>query len=165
MLPHNLEKVISRIEEIENKFVSQRASLLEEGKVNRDANSATSETSFDDLIKEYAQKYQLDHRLARRLIEVESNFNPDAVSPRGAMGLMQLMPQTCQDLGVQDPFDEQENLEGGMRYLRGLLNQFGSLPLALAAYNAGPSRVKEYGDIPPFPETQEFVKKVIGERK
>ena len=75
---------------------------------------------------------------------------------------MQLMPQTCQDLGVKDPFDERENLEGGMRYLRGLLNQFGSLPLALAAYNAGPSRVKEYGGIPPFPETQRFVKKVIG---
>jgi len=161
MLPYNLEKIISRIGEIESRF-SQRVSSLEGRTIRGDDNYAASQDTFDDLIKEYAQKYQIDHRLAKRLIEAESNFDPDAVSPRGAMGLMQLMPQTCQDLGIKDPFDERENLEGGMRYLRGLLNQFGSLPLALAAYNAGPSRVKEYGGIPPYSETQEFVKKVIG---
>ncbi len=160
MVPCHLERLISRIGEIEEKFGSRRVSSLEARKTNVDSSSEA--TPFEDLIKEYAQKYQIDHCLAKKLIEVESNFNPDAVSPRGAMGLMQLMPQTCQDLGVKDPFDERENLEGGMKYLRGLLNQFGSLPLALAAYNAGPSRVKEYGDIPPFPETQRFVKKVIG---
>jgi len=159
VVPYHLEKLISRIGEIENKFGHPRVSLMEE---KRDRVNSSSKTTFDDLIKEYAQKYQIDHRLAKRLIEAESNFDPDAVSPRGAMGLMQLMPQTCQDLGIKDPFDERENLEGGMRYLRGLLNQFGSLPLALAAYNAGPSRVKEYGGIPPYSETQEFVKKVIG---
>ena len=159
MVPYHLEKLISRIGEIENKFGSPRVSSMEE---KRARVNSSSKTTFDDLIKEYAQKYQIDHRLAKKLIEAESNFDPDAVSPRGAMGLMQLMPQTCQDLGIKDPFDERENLEGGMRYLRGLLNQFGSLPLALAAYNAGPSRVKEYGGIPPYSETQEFVKKVIG---
>ncbi|MDI3542782.1 MAG: hypothetical protein PWP57_385 [Candidatus Atribacteria bacterium] len=164
MLPYNLEKIISRIGEIESRF-SQRVSSSEERTMRGDDKYATSPDTFDDLIKEYAQKYQLDYRLAKRVVEVESNFNPNAVSPRGAMGLMQLMPQTCRDLGVQDPFNERENLEGGMRYLRDLLNQFGSLPLALAAYNAGPSRVNEYGGIPPFPETQDFVKKVIGERK
>ena len=97
-------------------------------------------------------------RLFTALINQESRFNPRAVSPKGAQGLGQLMPATARGLGVQDPFDPAENLNGAARYLTKQLDTFGSVSLALAAYNAGPSRVEQYGGVPPFKETQNYVR-------
>lgn len=91
------------------------------------------------------------------LIQRESDFDPTAVSEKGAMGLGQLMPNTAADLKVSDPFDPHQNLDGSVRYFTQQLQRFGSLELALAAYNAGPDRVKQYGDVPPFEETEQYI--------
>lgn len=123
-------------------------------------------SAFDDLIKTKAGKYELDHNLVKAVVEAESGFNPTAVSPKGAQGLMQLMPGTAAQLGVSDPFDPEQNVEAGTRYLREMLDSFeGSTELALAAYNAGPARVLWYGDIPPFEETRNYVHQVIKKTK
>lgn len=94
------------------------------------------------------------------VIAIESQHRPDAVSPDGAQGLMQLMPRTARMLGVADPFDPRANVEGGVAYLRRLADEFGTV-LALAAYNAGPGAVREYGGVPPFPETRGYVRSVL----
>lgn len=109
-----------------------------------------------------SRKYQVDARLVNSICEVESNFNPQAVSPKGAMGLMQLMPETAFMLGIQDPFNPQLNLEAGVRHLRHLLKTFnGDVELALAAYNAGEEVVQRLGRVPPYPETVNYIKKVM----
>jgi soluble lytic murein transglycosylase-like protein len=102
----------------------------------------------------------LDKRLLHAVIAVESDYRPEVVSQKGAMGLMQLMPATAAELGVGDPFDPEENILGGARYLRRLWDRFGDLTLALAAYNAGPERVEQFGGVPPFAETEGYVARV-----
>ena len=110
-------------------------------------------------------RYEMDPNLIRAVIRTESSYRPDAVSPAGAMGLMQLMPRTAESLGVTDPFNISQNVHAGTRYLRQLLDRFdGDIELALAAYNAGASNVVRHGGIPPFRETQNFVPLVL-ERK
>ncbi len=116
---------------------------------------------FITAINTYARQYSVDPHLIRAMIMVESGFNPNAVSRAGAQGLMQIMPGTQKDLGLTTPFEPVSNIEAGTRYFRYLLDRFQSIPLALAAYNAGPSRVEQYNGIPPFRETQDYVKKVL----
>ncbi|HVS15964.1 MAG TPA: lytic transglycosylase domain-containing protein [Thermoanaerobaculia bacterium] len=117
---------------------------------------------FGDAIERVARRYRVDALLIASMIEAESQFDPLAISPVGAIGLMQLMPETGLELGVEDLTDPYRNLEAGARYLRQLLQRFdGDLALALAAYNAGPTRVVRYGDVPPIRETTEYVEKVL----
>jgi soluble lytic murein transglycosylase len=119
-------------------------------------------TIYDDVISEAATRHGLSSSLIKALIHVESFFNPKAVSKKGAIGLMQIMPQNLQALNINDPFDPWQNIMGGASYLKSMLERFrGELPLALAAYNAGPSAVERYRDIPPYPETEAYVKKVM----
>jgi len=118
--------------------------------------------SYDDVITEAARQNGLSFSLLKALIHVESYFNPRAVSKKGAMGLMQIMPENLEILNISDPFDPWENIMGGARYLRAMLERFGGqVPLALAAYNAGPTAVERYNNIPPYKETEDYVKKVM----
>ena len=117
---------------------------------------------YDDLIIEAARTYDLDPRLIRSVVQVESAFNPRAVSPDGAKGLMQLRPILARELRVHNPFDPRQNIMGGARYLRRLLDMHeGDIRLALASYNAGPRNVTRYGGVPPFQETQKYIKRII----
>jgi soluble lytic murein transglycosylase-like protein len=117
---------------------------------------------FGQFIRTAADHYSLDPELIRAVIKVESGFNPFAVSEKGAMGLMQLMPGTAEEMQVVEPFEASENIMGGSRYLRKMLNLFeGDLQLGLAAYNAGPNKVLEYGRMPNIPETEQYVEKVL----
>lgn len=116
---------------------------------------------LQDLINHFARKFDLDRSLIKAVIKVESDFNPRVVSRKGALGLMQLMPETARDIGVTDPFDPSASIYGGSFYLRQMLDTFGgNLDFALAAYNAGPNAVRQYGGIPPFEETRNYVKRV-----
>jgi len=117
---------------------------------------------YDDLIDEIASDHGVEYALVKAVIKAESNFNRTAVSRKGALGLMQLMPSTAADLRVRDAFEPRDNIEGGVRYLRELLERFGhNLPLALAAYNAGPGRVEREGGIPQIAETKQYLAKVL----
>ena len=119
--------------------------------------------SLAALIEGYADNVGLDPRLVRAVIQVESGYNPQALSNKGAMGLMQLTAGTASDYAVDDPYDPGQNLRGGTAYLKALLDRFrGSLDLALASYNAGPGAVEKYNGIPPYAETTDYVEHVLG---
>jgi soluble lytic murein transglycosylase-like protein len=118
--------------------------------------------AYEPMIVTASQRYSVDPNLVRAVIKAESNFNHRAVSPKGALGLMQLMPETAQKMTVTNPFNPEENIQGGVRYLSELLHLFNwNLPLALAAYNAGPQRVIGRNEIPLFEETRNYIQRVM----
>ncbi len=120
-------------------------------------------SNYDSLIRQIAFHHGVDPDLVRGIIHVESGYNPQALSSKGAMGLMQLMPETASILGVNDPWDPLENITGGTKYISYLLKKYnGDLTKALAAYNAGPGAVDSYDGIPPYQETQDYVRSVLG---
>lgn len=123
---------------------------------------AEGRTSYDGLIQEVARKKEVDPDLLHAVVQVESAYDADALSSKGAIGLMQLMPETASRVGVLDPFHPAQNLEGGAEVLKALLEKYaGNLSLALAAYNAGEAAVDRYQEVPPYPETQAYVRKVL----
>lgn len=167
----NLLQVFTRMNKIEEKFGQLSGNRMEEVPSFKETLKEVKGEKIDtkgypyqyaELINNASQKYGIDVKLIESIIKAESDFNPQAVSPAGACGLMQLMPQTARSLGVKNIFAPEENIDGGVKYLKDMLDKFGqNLPLALAAYNAGPETVKKAGGIPSFIETQNYVAKVL----
>jgi soluble lytic murein transglycosylase len=117
---------------------------------------------YGSIIEQASQTFNLESSLIKAVIKAESGFDHEATSEKGAQGLMQLMPETADELAVEDPYNPEENIFGGARYLSSLMGRFNNnLQLALAAYNAGPERVESYNGVPPFTETKEFIKRVL----
>ena len=168
----SLDIALQRISAIENRIQSLDSfvkkpdadfqKILDSSVKNTQKPNSVSRSEIDNLISKYADKNGLDEDFVKAVINQESGFNPNATSHCGAMGLMQLMPSTAQGLGVKNAYDAEQNIEGGTKYLKGLMDRFdNNKSLALAAYNAGPNAVKKYGGIPPYAETQNYVKKVL----
>lgn len=125
-------------------------------------NKSVPKSDFNSIIERAAATFNIDEKLIHSVIKMESNYRPNATSHAGAQGLMQLMPQTARGLGVKNAYDPEQNIFGGSKYLRQMLDQFnGNIQLALAAYNAGPGNVRKFGGIPPFRETQNYIKNVL----
>lgn len=121
-----------------------------------------SKSQILNVVSQVAKKYDVDEKLVQALIKQESGFNPKAKSKSGAIGLMQLMPATAKSMGVKDPYNTVQNVEGGVKYLKSMLNKYnGNVILALAAYNAGPGAVDKYSGVPPYKETQNYVKNIL----
>lgn len=124
--------------------------------------SVNSKSQILDMVTKISEKHGVDDKLVKALIRQESGFNPKATSKAGAMGLMQLMPATAKNLGVQDAYNPLQNVDGGVRYLKSMLDRYnGNIILALAAYNAGPGAVDKYSGVPPYAETQNYVKSIL----
>lgn len=166
--------VSTETESIFQQLLAQAQSIQGQGQIiqsqtlvsspSKDASTAPQE--IQEVINSAAQKYGVDSKLITAIIQQESSFRANAVSKSGAMGLMQLMPGTARSLGVTDPFDITQNIEGGTKYISQLLDKYnGNTAVALAAYNAGPGNVDKHGGIPPFQETQNYVRKIINNYK
>lgn len=164
---NNLNNSVNNIQGMLNKYEN----LVQNGRVQQSqnfsdvfqeqANSLNVPESMDDIFKEAAERYQVPEQLLKALAKAESNFDADAVSKSGAMGVMQLMPKTAESYGITDPLDARSNIMGGARCLSEKLQEFdGNVDLALAAYNAGSGNVRKYGGIPPFKETINHVRRV-----
>jgi soluble lytic murein transglycosylase-like protein len=124
--------------------------------------SKLDSNQFDPIISEASKKYGIEAPLIKAVIKAESDFDPNAISHKGARGLMQIMPMNYRLLNVENPFDPNQSIEGGARYLRDMLDRYnGSINLSLAAYNAGPGAVDRHGGVPPYPETTEYIERVL----
>lgn len=129
----------------------------------RSGSAVSISTPMDEIFEEASRAYGVDVNLLKAIAKAESGFNADATSSAGAMGVMQLMPGTAQSLGVTDPYDARQNIMGGAKYISDKLNAYGGdVTLALASYNAGSGNVEKYGGVPPFPETQNYIQKIMG---
>lgn len=155
----NKNPIEAIVEEIVNDVAPEKKEALElKSKIDLKAQS----TNVEEIIDTFAQKYDIDADFIKAMIKQESGFNSKATSKKGAMGLMQLMPATAKELGVIDAYNPTQNIEGGVKYIKSLLDKFqGDEKLALAAYNAGPNAVKKYGGIPPYKETQNYVNSIM----
>ncbi|MBI5847845.1 MAG: lytic transglycosylase domain-containing protein [Nitrospirae bacterium] len=141
---------------------SDRTSDKKAAKAEQPAAAIAFPRDYSQYIHKAASKYALEPELIKAVIKTESNGNHRAISRKGAKGLMQLMPSTARDMNVSNPFDPEENIEGGTRYLKYLLERFnGNMTLALAAYNSGPGTVEKYGNVPPIDETRQYVKRIF----
>ena len=151
-------------QEPRQKIQPEETSLPQETKPLANTISSTNMPSaYLDIIQTACNRHGVDPALVHAVVKVESDFNPYALSKKGAMGLMQLMPQTAVDMNVQNSFSPNENVDGGVKYLRYLIDRYeGNLSLALAAYNSGETAVKKWGTIPPFKETQHYVQRILG---
>jgi len=152
---------------------------IDSNSINKDYSNLPNTTTLPDIpqlqgaskneiigfIDKYSEKYNIDKNLVKAVVQQESGFNSKAVSQVGAMGLMQLMPSTAKGLGVKDPFNAEQNIEGGTKYLKNLINKYDSVKLGLAAYNAGSGAVSKYGGVPPYKETQNYVKNIMHNAK
>lgn len=160
---------INKLSDIDSEYfekANKKKTLAESFSSRFGASTEERIDKFKPMIEAKAEKYDLDPNLLAGLIRQESNFNPYAVSSCGAMGLGQLMPETARSLGVTDPFNAAQNLDGCAKYLKQMLDTFGgNTDKALAAYNAGPGAVHKYGGIPPYSETQNYVKAIHGHRQ
>lgn len=146
----------------ENRKTASQSPSLSRGPDNRTHQTDSIPASYLTIINSTCTRHGVDPSLVHAIVKVESDFNPFALSRKGAMGLMQLMPQTANTMNVRNTFSPDENVEGGVKYLRYLLDRYeGNISLALAAYNAGETAVKKWGTIPPYKETQEYVKKIL----
>lgn len=163
-----INSVLERIQELNSHIrnLEQRAKTLEKentfSKVLNDVQALAMKQKFAPIIAQAAIEHKVDPKLVTAVIEQESRFNPQAVSKSGALGLMQLMPETAKSVGVNNPLNPEESIRGGTKYLSSLLNRYqGNVILALSAYNAGPGNVDKYNGVPPFEETQNYVKGVL----
>lgn len=155
-----------RLKEVNGEIVKQSPQTSLTNAINEaaaiQANIIPSKAQILNVISNISKKHGVDEKLVQALIRQESGFNPNAKSKAGAMGLMQLMPFTARSLGVNDPYNMVQNIEGGVKYLKSMLNKYnGNVILALAAYNAGPGAVDKYDGVPPYPETQNYVKSIL----
>lgn len=150
-------------ESLSNLSMSQALQNLEPENETSSINSTyASKSQLISMINQVAQKHGVDEKLVQALIKQESGFNPNAKSKVGAIGLMQLMPSTAKAMGVKNPYNATQNVEGGVKYLKSMLNKYnGNIILALAAYNAGPGAVDKYSGVPPYKETENYVKNIL----
>ncbi len=141
---------------------NKNAVMIVSSPVSNSNHDSQRYSNIEKIAERKSFQYRLDPSLVKAIIKAESDWNPSAISPKGAIGLMQLMPQTIKHMAVSNPFDPAQNIDGGIRYLKYLLKRFhGDLTLALAAYSAGPTAVERYGTIPPYRETRYYVNKIL----